>query len=74
MTVKESSPPWNGCGPQYGSNREGCRAAMIGLGRMGANMVLEVCGLHCGANGASHFVKMVYDGIEHVSWPLLLKI
>jgi 6-phosphogluconate dehydrogenase len=38
---------------------------MIGLGRMGANMVLEVCGLHCGANAAGHFVKMVYDGIEH---------
>jgi len=32
---------------------------------MGANMVLEVCGLHCGANAAGHFVKMVYDGIEH---------
>jgi ribulose-phosphate 3-epimerase len=24
MTAKESSPPWNGCGPQYASNGEGC--------------------------------------------------
>ena len=47
---------------------------MVGLGRMGANMVRRllkaghhctVFDVHCGPNGAGHFVKMVHNGIEY---------
>jgi 6-phosphogluconate dehydrogenase len=36
---------------------------MIGLGRMGANMVRRL--LHYGPSGAGHSVKMVHNGIEY---------
>jgi 6-phosphogluconate dehydrogenase len=34
-------------------------------GRSGANGTAEQGYLHCGANGAGHFVKMVHNGIEY---------
>jgi 6-phosphogluconate dehydrogenase len=51
--------------PLFGSIAPGVDAAPRTPGRSGTPSPSEVGFLHCGANGAGHFVKMVHNGIEY---------
>jgi 6-phosphogluconate dehydrogenase len=51
--------------PLFGSIAPGVEAAPRTPGRSGAPSPSESGFLHCGANGAGHFVKMVHNGIEY---------
>ena len=42
-------------------------------GRKKSSGTAEQGYLHCGPNGAGHFVKMVHNGIEYASWPPMPK-
>jgi 6-phosphogluconate dehydrogenase len=51
--------------PIFGSLAPGVAAAPRTPGRTGTPSPSETGFLHCGANGAGHFVKMVHNGIEY---------
>ncbi|MBV9418127.1 MAG: decarboxylating 6-phosphogluconate dehydrogenase [Solirubrobacterales bacterium] len=51
--------------PLFGSIAPGVEAAVRTPGRSGAPSPSESGFLHCGPNGAGHFVKMVHNGIEY---------
>jgi len=51
--------------PLFGSIAPGIGAADRTPGRSGTPSPSEAGFLHCGANGAGHFVKMVHNGIEY---------
>jgi 6-phosphogluconate dehydrogenase len=51
--------------PLFGSIAPGVEAAPRTLGREGTPSPSEAGFLHCGPNGAGHFVKMVHNGIEY---------
>jgi 6-phosphogluconate dehydrogenase len=51
--------------PLFGSIAPGVDAAPRTPGRSGDPSPSETGFLHCGANGAGHFVKMVHNGIEY---------
>jgi len=51
--------------PIFGSLAPGVDAAPRTPGRTGPPSPSESGFLHCGANGAGHFVKMVHNGIEY---------
>ncbi len=51
--------------PIFGSLSPGVDAAPRTPGRAGTPSPSESGFLHCGANGAGHFVKMVHNGIEY---------
>ncbi len=51
--------------PIFGSLAPGVDAAPRTPGRDGKPSPSETGFLHCGANGAGHFVKMVHNGIEY---------
>jgi 6-phosphogluconate dehydrogenase len=51
--------------PLFGSIAPGIEAAERTPGRSGTPSPSESGFLHCGANGAGHFVKMVHNGIEY---------
>ncbi|HUA02640.1 MAG TPA: decarboxylating 6-phosphogluconate dehydrogenase [Solirubrobacteraceae bacterium] len=51
--------------PLFGSIAPGVDAAPRTPGRTGAPSPSETGFLHCGPNGAGHFVKMVHNGIEY---------
>jgi 6-phosphogluconate dehydrogenase len=51
--------------PLFGSIAPGVEAAERTPGRSGAPSPSETGFLHCGDNGAGHFVKMVHNGIEY---------
>ena len=51
--------------PLFGSIAPGVDAAPRTPGRTGDPRPSEVGFLHCGPNGAGHFVKMVHNGIEY---------
>ncbi|HUB36976.1 MAG TPA: decarboxylating 6-phosphogluconate dehydrogenase [Solirubrobacteraceae bacterium] len=51
--------------PLFASIAPGAEAAARTPGRSGAPSAAEQGYLHCGANGAGHFVKMVHNGIEY---------
>ncbi len=52
-------------GPLFGSIAPGVEAAARTPGRSGEPSPSETGFLHCGPNGAGHFVKMVHNGIEY---------
>jgi len=52
-------------GPLFASIAPGVDAAPRTPGRSGAPSPAESGYLHCGPNGAGHFVKMVHNGIEY---------
>jgi 6-phosphogluconate dehydrogenase len=52
-------------GPLLGSIAPGVEAAPRTPGRSGEPSSSETGFLHCGPNGAGHFVKMVHNGIEY---------
>ena len=52
-------------GPIFATIAPGVDAAPRTLGRTGAPSPAEQGFLHCGPNGAGHFVKMVHNGIEY---------
>jgi 6-phosphogluconate dehydrogenase len=51
--------------PLFGSIAPGVEAAERTPGRSGPPSPAETGFLHCGPNGAGHFVKMVHNGIEY---------
>src|SRR5579884_265983 len=51
--------------PLFGSIAPGVQAAPRTPGRSGEPSASETGFLHCGPNGAGHFVKMVHNGIEY---------
>ena len=51
--------------PLFGSIAPGVQAAPRTPGREGTPSPSEIGFLHCGPNGAGHFVKMVHNGIEY---------
>jgi 6-phosphogluconate dehydrogenase len=51
--------------PLFGSIAPGTEAAPRTPGRSGTPSPSETGFLHCGPNGAGHFVKMVHNGIEY---------
>jgi 6-phosphogluconate dehydrogenase len=51
--------------PLFGSIAPGVDAAVRTPGRSGTPSPSETGFLHCGPNGAGHFVKMVHNGIEY---------
>jgi 6-phosphogluconate dehydrogenase len=51
--------------PLFGSIAPGVQAAPRTPGRSGPPSPSETGFLHCGPNGAGHFVKMVHNGIEY---------
>jgi 6-phosphogluconate dehydrogenase len=51
--------------PLFGSIAPGVDSAPRTPGRSGAPSPSETGFLHCGPNGAGHFVKMVHNGIEY---------
>ncbi|HSC88042.1 MAG TPA: 6-phosphogluconate dehydrogenase (decarboxylating), partial [Polyangiaceae bacterium] len=51
--------------PIFASLAPGANAAERTPGRSGAYVAAEQGYLHCGPNGAGHFVKMVHNGIEY---------
>jgi 6-phosphogluconate dehydrogenase len=51
--------------PLFGSIAPGVEAAPRTQGRTGDPSPSETGFLHCGPNGAGHFVKMVHNGIEY---------
>ncbi len=51
--------------PLFGSIAPGFESAERTPGRSGTPSPSESGFLHCGANGAGHFVKMVHNGIEY---------
>jgi 6-phosphogluconate dehydrogenase len=51
--------------PLFGSIAPGVDAAPRTQGRSGEPSPAEAGYLHCGANGAGHFVKMVHNGVEY---------
>jgi 6-phosphogluconate dehydrogenase len=51
--------------PLFGSIAPGVEAAARTPGRSGTPSPSETGFLHCGDNGAGHFVKMVHNGIEY---------
>jgi 6-phosphogluconate dehydrogenase len=51
--------------PLFGSIAPGVQAAPRTPGRTGTPSPSETGFLHCGPNGAGHFVKMVHNGIEY---------
>src|SRR5262249_26307609 len=51
--------------PIFSSLAPGVDAAPRTPGRIGEPSPAEQGGLHCGPNGAGHFVKMVHNGIEY---------
>jgi 6-phosphogluconate dehydrogenase len=51
--------------PLFGSIAPGVEAAERTPGRSGTPSPSEAGFLHCGPNGAGHFVKMVHNGIEY---------
>jgi 6-phosphogluconate dehydrogenase len=51
--------------PIFASIAPGIDAAPRSPGRKGAPSMAELGYLHCGPNGAGHFVKMVHNGIEY---------
>jgi 6-phosphogluconate dehydrogenase len=51
--------------PLFGSIAPGVEAAPRTPGRTGPPSPSETGFLHCGPNGAGHFVKMVHNGIEY---------
>jgi 6-phosphogluconate dehydrogenase len=51
--------------PLFGSIAPGVQEAPRTPGRTGAPSPSETGFLHCGPNGAGHFVKMVHNGIEY---------
>jgi 6-phosphogluconate dehydrogenase len=51
--------------PLFGSIAPGVEAAPRTLGRTGPPSPSETGFLHCGPNGAGHFVKMIHNGIEY---------
>jgi 6-phosphogluconate dehydrogenase len=51
--------------PLFASLAPGVEAAPRTPGRTGAPSTAERGYLHCGSNGAGHFVKMVHNGIEY---------
>ncbi len=51
--------------PLFGSIAPGVEAAERTPGRSGTPSPSETGFLHCGSNGAGHFVKMVHNGIEY---------
>jgi 6-phosphogluconate dehydrogenase len=51
--------------PLFGSIAPGVDAAVRTPGRSGQPSPSETGFLHCGPNGAGHFVKMVHNGIEY---------
>ena len=51
--------------PLFGSIAPGVDAAPRTPGRTGDPSPSEIGFLHCGPNGAGHFVKMVHNGIEY---------
>jgi len=51
--------------PLFGSISPGVEAAARTPGRSGTPSPSEAGFLHCGPNGAGHFVKMVHNGIEY---------
>jgi 6-phosphogluconate dehydrogenase len=51
--------------PLFGSIAPGVQAAPRTPGRTGDPTPSETGFLHCGPNGAGHFVKMVHNGIEY---------
>ena len=51
--------------PLFGSIAPGAQAAPRTPGREGMPSPSEIGFLHCGPNGAGHFVKMVHNGIEY---------
>ena len=51
--------------PIFRSLAPGVDAAVRTSGRSGAPAMAEHGYLHCGPNGAGHFVKMVHNGIEY---------
>jgi len=52
-------------GPVFAALAPGADAAPRTEGRTGEPAPAEQGWLHCGANGAGHFVKMVHNGIEY---------
>jgi 6-phosphogluconate dehydrogenase len=52
-------------GPLFGSIAPGVDSAARTPGRTGTPSPSETGYLHCGPNGAGHFVKMVHNGIEY---------
>jgi 6-phosphogluconate dehydrogenase len=52
-------------GPLFASIAPGVDSAERTLGRSGPPSTAEHGYLHCGPNGAGHFVKMVHNGIEY---------
>jgi 6-phosphogluconate dehydrogenase len=52
-------------GPLFAAIAPGVEAAARTPGRMGEPASAEQGYLHCGPNGAGHFVKMVHNGIEY---------
>jgi 6-phosphogluconate dehydrogenase len=51
--------------PLFGSIAPGVQAAPRTPGRSGTPSPSEAGFLHCGPNGAGHFVKMIHNGIEY---------
>jgi 6-phosphogluconate dehydrogenase len=54
-----------GLGPLFAAIAPGVQAAARTPGRTGEPSSAEDGYLHCGPNGAGHFVKMVHNGIEY---------
>ncbi|MEO8966582.1 MAG: NADP-dependent phosphogluconate dehydrogenase, partial [Solirubrobacteraceae bacterium] len=52
-------------GPLFAAIAPGVEAAARTPGRTGEPATAEQGYLHCGSNGAGHFVKMVHNGIEY---------
>ena len=51
--------------PVFATLSPGGRRAQAAAGQSAAQATAEMGYLHCGANGAGHFVKMVHNGIEY---------
>ena len=51
--------------PIFGTLAPGAGSSAKTRGREGRNPTAELGYLHCGPNGAGHFVKMVHNGIEY---------
>jgi 6-phosphogluconate dehydrogenase len=65
LMIGGEKPVVDRLGPLFASIAPGVDSAPRTPGRSGAPSAAEHGYLHCGPNGAGHFVKMVHNGIEY---------
>ena len=65
LMIGGEKPVVDRLGPLFASIAPGVDSAPRTPGRSGAPSAAEQGYLHCGPNGAGHFVKMVHNGIEY---------